>query len=85
MRAIVEHHERLDGLGYPKGLRESHLSLAGRILKIVDVYGALAHRRQYKDEMDRLDVRDILINGIGTEFDKNLTYIFLKLRGPRNN
>ncbi|MDR1608009.1 MAG: CHASE2 domain-containing protein [Deltaproteobacteria bacterium] len=81
MKAIVEHHERLDGLGYPKGLKETQLSLAGRILKIADVYDALASKRQYKEKMEQDEIREILISGIGTDFDKDLTLMFLKLRG----
>ncbi|MDR1085408.1 MAG: CHASE2 domain-containing protein [Deltaproteobacteria bacterium] len=81
MKAIVEHHERLDGLGYPKGLRDSQLSLAGRILKIADVYDALASKRQYKDIMSLEKIKNILLSGIGTEFDEKVTRIFLAMQG----
>jgi putative two-component system response regulator len=81
MKAIVEHHERLDGLGYPKGLKDSQLSLAGRILKIADVYDALSSKRQYKDQMSGDIIREILLAGIGTDFDEKLTNLFLNLKG----
>jgi putative nucleotidyltransferase with HDIG domain len=81
MKAIVEHHERLDGLGYPKGLKDSQLSLAGRILKIADVYDALSSKRQYKEQMSDESVREILLAGVGADFDEKLTLLFLSLRG----
>jgi putative nucleotidyltransferase with HDIG domain len=81
MKAIVEHHERLDGLGYPKGLKDSQLSLAGRILKIADVFDALSSKRQYKEQMSEEKVREILLSGIGTDFDEKLTHVLLHLKG----
>ncbi|WDP87849.1 MAG: hypothetical protein HUN05_00290 [Desulfobacter sp.] len=46
------HHERVDGKGYPYGLKENRLPLSARILAIVDVYDALtAYDRPYKKAM----------------------------------
>ncbi|MDR2488350.1 MAG: CHASE2 domain-containing protein [Desulfovibrio sp.] len=77
IRSIVEHHERLDGEGYPHGLSSDAISLAGRILKIADVYDALLSKRQYKDSMNMEEVLGILRKGIGTDFDADLMEIFL--------
>ncbi|MDR1873213.1 MAG: CHASE2 domain-containing protein [Deltaproteobacteria bacterium] len=81
MKAIVEHHERLDGRGYPKGLKDHQLSLPGRILKIADVYDALSSKRQYKEQMSNENVREILIAGIGTDFDESLMKTFMQIKG----
>jgi putative nucleotidyltransferase with HDIG domain len=76
-RAISEHHERLDGLGYPMKLTADKISLHGKILKIADVFDALASRRQYKDPFPLDKVYKILKDGCGTEFDETLVNLVL--------
>jgi putative two-component system response regulator len=53
VRCIVRsHHERLDGSGYPDGLRGDDIPLLAQIMGIVDVYDALATARSYKTALD---------------------------------
>ncbi|HUH95420.1 MAG TPA: HD domain-containing phosphohydrolase [Casimicrobiaceae bacterium] len=47
-RAILEHHERLDGSGYPRGLRAEEISLEARILAVADVVEAMSSHRPYR-------------------------------------
>ena len=47
-RLVRDHHERLDGLGYPRGLVAEQLSLDTRILAVSDVYDALISKRVYR-------------------------------------
>jgi len=49
LAAILQHHERHDGTGYPFGLSGDQIGLYGRIISICDVYDALASKRVYKD------------------------------------
>lgn len=49
---MVKHHERLDGTGYPHGLKASQLGLAARILAVSDVFTALAEDRPYRSGME---------------------------------
>ncbi len=51
LRAVVEHHERIDGTGYPRGLKEDEIGRFSRIISVVDVYDALTSRRVYKEPM----------------------------------
>jgi len=51
IRAVVEHHERHDGSGYPRGIRGEDIGRFSRIIAVVDVYDALTSRRVYKDAM----------------------------------
>jgi putative nucleotidyltransferase with HDIG domain len=77
MHAILEHHERLDGTGYPNKLINEDLTLVGRIVKIADVFDALTSKRQYKEAMPEDQVYEILKEGIGTEFDAKLMEVLL--------
>ena len=47
-QVVAHHHERLDGSGYPAGLRGEEVSLAGRIVAVADLYDALTQARAYK-------------------------------------
>jgi putative two-component system response regulator len=57
---VRHHHERLDGSGYPDGLKGDQISLELRILSVVDVYQALVAERPYKKPMPRERALDIL-------------------------
>ncbi len=46
-----EHHEKLDGSGYPHGLRRNELSLESRLLAVADIYGALSEKRPYREAL----------------------------------
>lgn len=48
---MLEHHEKYNGLGYPRGLAGENISVIGRILAVADVYDALTSRRVYKEAM----------------------------------
>ena len=77
IQAIVEHHERFDGRGYPAGLTNLEWSRAGRILKIADVYDALISRRHYKAPLSLEQTYRILREGSGTDFDPELIRLLL--------
>lgn len=57
----ARHHEKLDGSGYPKGLREEELTLSERIVAVADVLSALMGRRSYKEPFPEELVRKIMI------------------------
>jgi hypothetical protein len=63
------HHERLDGSGYPDGLRGDELSLEVRILGVCDVYDALTSERVYRRAYDQSQALAILDRGRGSVFD----------------
>ena len=67
--AIIEHHERLDGSGYPLGLKNEQISLMGRIVAVADVFDALTTDRPYRKAMDPEAVLEYLQQRIGKEFD----------------
>lgn len=63
------HHERWDGLGYPRGLKGNDIPLSGRIAAVADVCDALASERPYKPAWSLDAVRAYLIANSGTQFD----------------
>jgi len=63
------HHERWDGKGYPKGLKENEIPLAARLASLADVYDALVCARVYKSAMPYDEAIRIIIEGKGTQFD----------------
>jgi hypothetical protein len=63
------HHERLDGSGYPDGLRGDELTLEVRILGVCDVYDALTSERVYRHSMPQSQALMILDQGRGHAFD----------------
>lgn len=71
------HHERWDGLGYPKGLKGEEIPLAARITAVSDVYDALTCRRPYKEPFSHEKSVDIIVSGRGTQFDPEVVDAFL--------
>lgn len=67
--AIVEHHERLDGSGYPFGLHGDQMSRMGRIVAVADVYDALTTDRPYRKAMGLNAVIEFMKQNSGDRFD----------------
>lgn len=67
---VNDHHERLDGSGYPRGMVAGEISLEARILAVCDVYDALISPRVYRDAWPPERALALLRNGAGSEFDQ---------------
>ncbi len=74
------HHERWDGRGYPEGLVGTMIPLEARIMAVADVYDALVSKRAYKESMTFEEVNNIMLQGMGTQFDPNMKAVFLGCR-----
>lgn len=74
----ANHHERMDGTGYPRGLRAGDLSVHSRMSSIVDVYDALTADRVYKQGMPCTQAFRILLEGAGSHFDRELVAQFIQ-------
>jgi HD-GYP domain-containing protein (c-di-GMP phosphodiesterase class II) len=68
-RLVRDHHERLDGRGYPRGLVAEQLDLDTRILAVCDVYDALISKRVYRPAWTHEQAMEHLLAEAGTAFD----------------
>jgi putative two-component system response regulator len=73
----ASHHEKWDGTGYPRGLKENEIPLLGRIMAIADVYDALVSERPYKKAFSHDEAVRIIVEGSGTQFDSALIQVFI--------
>ncbi len=76
---VLQHHERLDGSGYPKGLRENEISLEAKILSVADVTEAMVSKRFYREGLGiELALEEITKNK-GILYDEHVVEACLKL------
>jgi len=75
------HHEKLDGNGYPAGLKGDEIPLHGRMSCIVDIYDALTADRCYKQGMSPAEAFRILLSLTPNHLDKDLVYKFINCIG----
>lgn len=76
--AILSHHERFDGSGYPSGNAGREIPLSGRILAIADVYDALTADRPYRKGIAPEEAAAFIKKNSGTMFDPEVAEAFLK-------
>ena len=74
---VLCHHERIDGKGYPEGLRGDDIPLAGRIIGLADSFDAMTSKRVYRNAMSVEDALDEIRKGLGTQFDEKVGAVFL--------
>ena len=75
---VMFHHERLDGSGYPHGLKGKDIPLGVRILQVADVYDALSSKRPYREALSAKESIDIISKDTGTHFDSRVIEAFIK-------
>ena len=63
---IADHHERLDGAGYPRGIAGDAISVGGRILAAADTFDALTSRRAYRDSRSEQETLAFMSELVGT-------------------
>jgi HD-GYP domain-containing protein (c-di-GMP phosphodiesterase class II) len=81
MNAVIQHHELLNGKGYPRGLALGDISGAARILKLADMYTAMITPRSYRKALlSKTAMRDIFLKR-GSEIDEELAVYIVKELG----
>jgi len=74
------HHERWDGRGYPRGLKETEIPLHGRIMAVADVFDALVSERPYKKPFEPDEAVRLIMENVGTQFDPLIAEVFYEVR-----
>lgn len=78
IQGAVQHHERLDGTGYPLGLAGDDISLFGRVIAVADVFDALTSKRPYREEMPVETALKMLCDNVNKEFDRNVVLALIR-------
>jgi putative nucleotidyltransferase with HDIG domain len=76
--AILQHHEKYNGKGYPDGLIGNTISLPARILAVVDVYDALTSNRPYRQAFSPKEALEIIKNETDQQFDPEVIRLFFR-------
>lgn len=78
-RIAISHHERWDGTGYPKGLKQDSIPLEARIMAVVDVYDALVSERPYKPAWPKQEALDFIEEQLESHFDPIVAKTFIEM------
>lgn len=76
---VLEHHEKLDGTGYPRGLKGDEISLQARIITMADSYDAITNDRPYREAMTNVQAILEIKRCTGTQFDPEIAKIFIDM------
>lgn len=79
LEIISQHHERLDGSGYPKGLKSDAIRIEARILAVSDVLEAMTSHRPYRAALSKDEALDELKKGCGEKYDREVVSVVIKL------
>ena len=74
----LNHHEKWDGSGYPKGLKENQIPLSARLMALADVYDAIINKRVYKEASSHKNAVAAIKEESGKHFDPEVVNAFLE-------
>lgn len=77
LAAIRGHHERMDGAGYPDGLKGTQIPELARLIAVVDCFDALTSSRAYRNALSPSQAIDVIKDGSGSQFDPEFVRAFL--------
>jgi HD-GYP domain-containing protein (c-di-GMP phosphodiesterase class II) len=80
LSAIAEHHERLDGTGYPFGLSGEEITITGRIVAVADVFDAMTSDRPYRPALEVEEVFRYMREVSGTHLDEDCVEALIRAR-----
>jgi HD-GYP domain-containing protein (c-di-GMP phosphodiesterase class II) len=75
-KMVLHHHEKIDGSGYPEGLKGQQIPLGARIIAVCDAYDAMTTDRSYRQRMIKEEAFHQLVNNKGTQFDPDVVDVF---------
>ena len=82
LNAVLMHHEKFDGTGYPLGLKGGQITYLARIITVADVYDALTSNRPYRQPWSVAEAEEFMMGGANTHFDFDIITAFLAAFAP---
>jgi len=82
---IMVHHERMDGRGYPKGLKGKEIPIGARIIAVLDAYESMTIGRPYRHSMSHAEAVQELLANQGTQFDPRVVEAFAQVFESEEN
>ncbi|MFP4456611.1 MAG: HD-GYP domain-containing protein [Clostridia bacterium] len=76
---IAQHHERLDGSGYPNGIKGDDISLEARIISVIDAFDAMTTDRSYSKAKTINEAVDEIVKEAGDKFDDKIVKLFIEV------
>jgi K+-sensing histidine kinase KdpD len=78
-KIILYHHERMDGLGYPMGLKGEEIPIGARILSVIDAYQSMTMTRVYRKRLTEEEAAKELVDNADKQFDLDVVKAFLQV------
>ena len=82
---ILAHHERMDGKGYPNGLRGDEIPLGARILAVTDAYTTMTDGRPYQKKRKHQEALQELLEQAGSAYDREVVQLFIQLFNKKDS
>src|SRR4051794_5541033 len=76
--AVLHHHERFDGAGYPASVAGEDIPVASRVLAVLEAYGAMTHERPYRTPWSSRQACEAIVHASGTQFDPEIAQLFVE-------
>jgi excisionase family DNA binding protein/putative nucleotidyltransferase with HDIG domain len=76
---VLQHHERIDGTGYPKGIKGNDIHNASRIIAVAEAYDSMVSPYSYKEPVSKDVAISELIKHKGSQFDGDIVEVFIKI------
>ena len=76
LNIVLQHHERIDGNGYPKGITGENISIYAKIVSVCDVFTALSANRSYRERFTPNDAFEFILTKYNVMFDTKIVDIF---------
>lgn len=73
---VLQHHERIDGKGYPYGLTDNQITPLSKIVSVCDVFTAVSANRSYRPRFNPNEAYELILSGANTMFDMNVVNHF---------
>lgn len=81
IKTITEHHEWVNGQGYPQGLKDFQLGQWGKLLAITDAYVGMTHSRVVRRQLTTQEAMEEIVGMSGSQFDQHLAHRFVEFIG----